>query len=175
MSARSNADVWTGVARVFSRHTALSPTANFFAVRERIVFRTRRSALGTCTREGHMSTSEVPAFGFGHVVASRRLINDSIARGAQRINDEAPFEFLCECRDQACRRVEQLTAAQFRARRPGAIVVPRLRAHDLLASLEGRRRRGVAAHRPHAGQSPGSIPEHWPRRGSIHPATHRPI
>lgn len=69
-----------------------------------------------------MSTSEVPAFGFSQVVATRRLINDSIANGAQRLNRESPFEFLCECGDQACRRVVELSAVQFYSCRPGAII-----------------------------------------------------
>lgn len=54
----------------------------------------------------------------GHVAETRRLMNDSIAKGAERFGDSAMhFDFFCECGDLSCHKTIRLTVADYRHRR----------------------------------------------------------
>jgi hypothetical protein len=55
-------------------------------------------------------------------VRMRRLVNDEIRGvGAGLPDDEAPFEFLCECGNLRCRQNVTLTLAEYDASQPGGV------------------------------------------------------
>jgi hypothetical protein len=66
-----------------------------------------------------MEIKEAPANGRDEVAAMRRLMNDFIAKGAASLDREetALLEFFCECGDSDCKRVVELTVAQYRCAR----------------------------------------------------------
>jgi hypothetical protein len=87
-----------------------------------------------------MSTKEAPANGPGDVMAMRRVLNDSIAGAAERLDDDrAFFEFLCECGDSDCKGVVELTVAQYRVARFWPVV-----AHSSVA-VQSSQQGGLAA------------------------------
>jgi hypothetical protein len=58
----------------------------------------------------------------------RRLLNDSIAKaGAERFDYEDSFEFYCECSDLSCKKVVELTVAQYRILSIGKVLAHRKR------------------------------------------------
>jgi hypothetical protein len=68
-----------------------------------------------------MSADTVPVL--GKVAESARLLNDTIARGAQRLGgDELPIDFFCECGDPDCRRVTQLTVWEYQSHRAAPLI-----------------------------------------------------
>lgn len=69
-----------------------------------------------------MSTKEAPAKALGEEEALRRMRNDLIAAAAEPSGGKDSFEFLCECGDLNCRKVVELTVAQYRVARFWAIV-----------------------------------------------------
>ena len=63
-----------------------------------------------------MSTEAVPVL--GQVAESARFLNDTIAKGIQRLGGvEVPVDFFCECGDPDCRRVTRLTVKHVPFRR----------------------------------------------------------
>ncbi len=61
-----------------------------------------------------MELEEAFTVGGSDVVYARRLMNDSIARSADRLGDETRcFEFACECGDPGCHQVIALTVAEY--------------------------------------------------------------
>lgn len=79
-----------------------------------------------------MEIKEAPANGREDVAATRRLINDSIAKGAASLDREGAmlFEFFCECGDLTCDEVVRLTVAQYRGIRSRPVVFHPRRTHD---------------------------------------------
>ena len=72
-----------------------------------------------------MSAEAVSAL--GQVAESARLLNDTIARGTERLGgDDLPVDFFCECGDPDCRRVTRLTVGQYHKRRAEPLI-----AHDV--------------------------------------------
>lgn len=72
-----------------------------------------------------MDTQDVFASGYSEAVAAKRLANDTIAKGADRLSgDETLIEFFCECADLACRGLVRLTVEEFRLCRSGAVIAP---------------------------------------------------
>jgi hypothetical protein len=58
----------------------------------------------------------------------RRLLNDSIAKVAERFDDEGEeifFDFHCECEDSSCTRLVELTLVQYRCARFWPVVAHR--------------------------------------------------
>lgn len=71
-----------------------------------------------------MSAEAIPAL--GQVAESARLLNDTIAKGSERLGGDAlPVDFFCECGDPDCRRVTRLTVGQYQRRRAAPVI-----AHD---------------------------------------------
>lgn len=65
-----------------------------------------------------MSTSQASPAGYGYAFGTRRLLNDSIAKSAERLDgsDGSSFGFLCECGDVGCKHLVHLTIEQYRDR-----------------------------------------------------------
>lgn len=57
----------------------------------------------------------------------RRIVNDSVAEVAERLDDEggSVFEFICECGDLSCGGRVKMTLADYSTHEPGSVV-----AHD---------------------------------------------
>ena len=68
-----------------------------------------------------MSAEAVPVS--GRIADSARFLNDTIAKGAERLGAERiPVDFFCECGDPDCRRVTKLTIGQYHNRRVAPVI-----------------------------------------------------
>jgi hypothetical protein len=59
----------------------------------------------------------------GQVAESARFLNDTIAKGTQRLGGvKVPVDFFCECGDPECRRMTRLTVRQYQNRRAAPLI-----------------------------------------------------